>query len=379
MQRIDPTFWLNRRVLVTGHTGFKGTYLCAWLAALGADIVGFAHPPRHAASLHALAGLDRRVDSVHGDVRERELLVSLVEREAPEVIFHLAAQPLVLTALKEPADTLDTNIQGTINILEAARRSTSVRSLVVVTSDKCYRPQERPLVETDPLGGLEPYAASKACAEIVVEAYRACYLAPEDGIGVATARAGNVIGAGDFNANRLVSDLVRGIAAGRRVTVRNPASVRPWQHVLDALHGYLLLAQALADDPDRFARGWNFGPVGEREWTVAEIADEVVRLAGGAWEAGPRSGGVETPALRLASEAAVRELGWRPRLGIAEALAWTVDGYKRLLGHASGDWLFEQIETFSRRHGRALADSAMPDRSPPLRLEEGRPDASSAP
>ncbi len=346
MTKIDPTFWLNRRVLVTGHTGFKGSYLAAWLSELGADLVGVAHPPPSPASLFALAGLDRRLLNVTGDVRDRARLEHLVVASSPEIVFHLAAQPVVLDGLKRPLDTFDTNIQGTLNILQAARRAPDLRAMVVVTSDKAYRPSSEPRGEADPLGGVEPYSASKACADIIAETYRHCYLSPEDGIGLATARAGNVIGGGDFAADRLVPDLVRGIAAGRTVSLRHPDAIRPWQHVLDAVHGYLLLAQALATTPRSFAGAWNFGPV-QAPWPVRDVADRLVARLGGAWAAVPRAGGHETPILRLDPTAAIERLGWRPRLDTATAVDWTAEGYRRLEQEASGRFVLDQIERFA--------------------------------
>ncbi|HRY26547.1 MAG: CDP-glucose 4,6-dehydratase [Geminicoccaceae bacterium] len=346
MTKIDPTFWLNRRVLVTGHTGFKGSYLAAWLSELGADIVGVAHPPAPPAGLFALAGLDQRLLNVTADVRDRARLEHLVVASSPEIVFHLAAQPVVLDGLKRPLDTFDTNIQGTLNILQAARRAPDLRAMVVVTSDKAYRPSTEPRGEADHLGGIEPYSASKACADIIAEAYRHCYLSPEDGIGLATARAGNVIGGGDFAADRLVPDLVRGIAAGRTVPIRHPDAIRPWQHVLDAVHGYLLLAEALATAPRRFARAWNFGPV-QAPWPVRDVADRLVARLGGQWAAVPMAGRHETPVLRLDPTAAIEELGWRPRLDTAAAVDWTAEGYRRLEAEASGRFVLDQIERFS--------------------------------
>ncbi len=346
MTKIDPTFWLNRRVLVTGHTGFKGSYLAAWLSELGADLVGVAHPPASPAGLFALAGLDRRLVNVTADVRDRARLEHLVVASSPEIIFHLAAQPVVLDGLKRPLDTFDTNIQGTLNILQAARRAPDLRAMVVVTSDKAYRPSTEPRAESDPLGGIEPYSASKACADIIAETYRHCYLSSEDGIGLATARAGNVIGGGDFAADRLIPDLVRGIAAGRTVPLRHPEAIRPWQHVLDAVHGYLLLAQALATTPRSFAGAWNFGPV-QAPWPVREVADRLVARLGGAWASVPGAGCHETPVLRLDPGAAIERLGWRPQLDTAAAIDWTAEGYRRLEAEASGDFIFDQIERFT--------------------------------
>ena len=350
--QIDPSFWLNRRVLVTGHTGFKGIWLGAWLSELGADVVGFALPPTHTAALYRLAGIDRRVDSVTGDVRDRDLLIEVVRRHQPEIIFHLAAQPLVLPGLKDPVLTFETNVMGTLNLLEAARHARGLDALVVVTSDKVYAPGDAARVEDDPLGGHDPYAASKAAAELVVQTYARHYLSPQDGVGVATARAGNAIGGGDFGPRRLMPDLVRAGFEGRVARVRHPGAIRPWQHVLDALGGYVLLAQNLADDPARFGGAWNFGPTGDG-WSVGEVADTVMRWLGGRWTEVPEPWGAEAPVLRLSPARAVRELGWRPVLDTARALEWTVEDYRELMRGEPADWLFRRLDAFAGGGGDA--------------------------
>lgn len=343
---LDPTFWLNRRVLVTGHTGFKGSYLASWLMMLGADLVGFALKPGSPAALFNLAGIEPRIKSLTGDIRDRELIERVVADEAPEIIFHLAGQPITLDGLKRPLDTFDTNTLGTLNILHAAGRSPRLRAFVAITSDKAYRPSREPRRENDHLGGFEPYSASKACADIIAECFRHCYLQPEDGIGLATARAGNVIGGGDFSRHRLVPDIVRAIAAGQSVPIRHPEAVRPWQHVLDALFGYLLLAQALERRPRDFARAWNFGPLEATAWPVARVADRLVARLGGNWRAVPDPGQHEVITLRLDPTAAVEQLGWRPMLDTARALDWTAEGYRRLEAEASGAFMNDQIERY---------------------------------
>ncbi len=344
--QIDPSFWLNRRVLLTGHTGFKGVWLGAWLSGLGADVVGFALPPSHAATLYRLARIDAHVDGITGDVRDRDLLVEVVRRHQPEIIFHLAAQSLVLPGLKDPALTFETNVMGTLNLMEAARHARRLDALVVVTSDKVYGPGDAVRVEDDPLGGHDPYAASKAAAELVVQTYARHYLRARDGIGVATARAGNAIGGGDFGPRRLLPDLVRAGFEGRVARVRHPGAVRPWQHVLDALGGYLLLAQGLADDPVRFSGAWNFGPI-EDGWSVAEVADTVMRWLGGRWAEAPKPVDAEAPILRISPARAVRELGWRPALDTARALEWTIEDYRELMRDGRADWLFRRLDAFA--------------------------------
>lgn len=347
LTRIDPTFWLNRRVLVTGHSGFKGSYLTYWLSLLGADVVGLALPPSSSAALFHMAGLEPRITSLVVDVRDRTRVEQTVVGASPEIIFHLAGQAITLDGLKRPLDTFDTNTTGTLNILNAARRATALQAMVVVTSDKAYLPSTEPRREDDHLGGHEPYSASKACADIITETFRHCYLQTEDGIGLATARAGNVIGGGDFSRHRLIPDLVRGIAAGETVAIRHPDAVRPWQHVLDAVSGYLLLAQRLAQGPRRFARAWNFGPLEPAPWSVARVADRLVDRLGGGWRVVPHAGQHEVPVLRLDPSAAITELGWRPRLDTATAVDWTAEGYRRLEREASGAFVHDQIERYT--------------------------------
>ncbi len=361
---LDSTFWLNRKVLVTGHTGFKGIWLSTLLTELGAEVAGFAHPPGHAARLFEAVGLARRVRGHIGDVRDLASLQAVMRRERPEIVFHLAGRAIVLEALKDPVETFTTNVTGTLHLLEAARSAPDLRAVVVVTSDKVYRRPEGRCVEEDPLGGDEPYGASKAAAEHVVEAYRRCYLTPEDGVGLAAARAGNVIGGGDFSPRRLVPDLVRGITSGRVVEIRHPGYSRPWQHVLDAVRGYLVLAERLAGAPARFAGSWNFGPPAERDgWTVAGVATAFVEAFGrGAWRPLPRPPGIEVPHQHLCTARARRELGWRTLLDTPTTIAWTAEGYRRLLEEGDGAWLFRQIEEYlervARKHGRATSGTA---------------------
>jgi CDP-glucose 4,6-dehydratase len=255
----------GRRVLVTGHTGFKGAWLSLWLQRLGAEVMGYALPPPTDPSLFELAKLARRLDHVVGDVRDLDALLTAFDRHAPEVVFHLAAQPLVLRSYREPKETFDTNVGGTVNVLEAVRRTPSVKAVVVVTSDKCYENREWVFGyrEDDAMGGHDPYSASKGAAELVTAAYRRSFFAPDAStrvVGLASARAGNVIGGGDFADDRILPDALRAVQAGKPLLVRNPGSTRPWQHVLDPLAGYLLLATRLLDDPGRYAEAFNFGP-----------------------------------------------------------------------------------------------------------------------
>jgi CDP-glucose 4,6-dehydratase len=312
---------------VTGHTGFKGSWLARWLSELGADVVGLSDGVPTTPSLYQDAHIGRDLDSREGDVRHPQFVRSVVKSCRPEVIFHLAAQSLVRRSYREPLLTYSTNVIGTANVLEACRGSVPV--VVVVTSDKCYAGHdfETPFVEIDPLGGSDPYSSSKACAELVTAAYRDSYSSGETR--VASARAGNVIGGGDWAEDRLVADLLRGALSNKPVAIRNPASVRPWQHVLNALEGYLALAERLWDDSS-FSEAWNFGPDASDEASVADVVARLTDLWGEqiAVEAVAEPQPHEAPALRVDSTKARERLQWEPRWNLEEALRRTVEWAK---------------------------------------------------
>jgi CDP-glucose 4,6-dehydratase len=336
---IDPDFWTQRRVLVTGHTGFKGAWLSLWLQALGARVTGLAPGPPTQPSLYELAGIGARMSGEYAvDVRDAEEVLQALDEARPEIVLHLAAQPMVRRSLRDPAMTYAVNVMGTVNVLEAVRQAKGeVRAVVVVTSDKCYEnPGEasRLFVEEDPLGGADPYSSSKACAELVTAAYRSSFFAAEEesspsGPRIASARAGNVIGGGDWGEDRLVGDIVRAVGAGGPVRVRNPRAVRPWQHVLNPLSGYLLLAQDLWRG-DEAARAWNFGPRAGDEQTVGWIVERLGALWGGAlsWELDEGANPPEAGYLALDSTAAERHLGWRPDWDVEEALKRVVEWHE---------------------------------------------------
>ncbi len=320
---LDGGFWAGRRVLITGHTGFKGSWLALWLQRLGADVAGFSNDVPTRPALFEAARVGEGLVDLRGDVRDLDRVEAAVAETAPEVVLHLAAQPIVLAAFADPVATYATNVMGTVHVLEAVRRVGGVRVVVNVTTDKVYenREWEWGYREIEPLGGRDPYATSKAASELVSAAYRASYFGGGRGPAHATARAGNVIGGGDWAPDRLVPDLVRGALRGRTVPVRNPAAVRPWQHVLAPLHGYLLLAQALWDDPS-LAGAWNFGPDAADALPVSWVADRFGELwgPGVSWE---RDGGDrphEAHFLHLDSARARAHLDWRPRWGIEAAL-----------------------------------------------------------
>lgn len=342
-------FWSGRRVLVTGHTGFKGSWLCLWLSQLGADVVGYSDGVPSRPALFEAAAVERSVDSLVGDVRDREHLGRVVAEHRPEVVMHLAAQPLVRRSYVEPALTYETNVIGTVNLLEAIRAIESVRVVVVVTTDKVYEQVEsKRHPEGDRLGGHDPYSSSKACAELVTSAYRSSYF--EHGAAVATARAGNVIGGGDWGADRLLPDIVDALRQRRPLELRYPQAVRPWQHVLNPLDGYLVLAERLWDDRAA-AAAWNFGPAVEDARPVEWVARRAAEHWGGKLEirapATPQP--PEAPSLELDASRARASLGWQPRWDLDEGLAATVDWYRRFdAGEPARDLVLEQIDTFSR-------------------------------
>jgi CDP-glucose 4,6-dehydratase len=316
---IDPAFWGTKRVLVTGHTGFKGSWLSLWLTSLGATVEGFSDGVPTAPSLFADARVKDEVRWLKGDVRQPAEVRAAVVSAHPDIVFHLAAQALVRRSYREPVLTYETNVLGTANVLEACRDR--VTTVVVVTSDKCYAlgGHVRQHREDDPLGGSDPYSSSKAAAELVTAAYRASF--PDELGGIASARSGNVIGGGDWAEDRLVPDLVRGALDQRTVPIRNPGAIRPWQHVLNPLEGYLLLAQRLWTDRS-YAEAWNFGPDAKDERPVSSIVGRLSALWDGQLTTLQAEGKqpAEAPVLRLDSSKAAARLGWGPRWGLDEAL-----------------------------------------------------------
>lgn len=320
------------KVLITGHTGFKGSWLTAWLSLLGARLYGLALPP-DGPSLFASARVEERIEGVFGDIRDAQVVNSVFAKVRPELVFHLAAQSLVRRGYRNPVATFDTNVMGTVNILEAVRQSPSVGAVVVVTSDKCYENDEsgHALRETDPLGGREPYSASKACAELVTSAYRSSFFAMPESPAIATARAGNVMGGGDWSEDRLIPDIARAIIGGKQVVIRNPHAVRPWQHVLEPLRGYLTLGQRLLSLEPQYAGAWNFGPSQESVVSVEDLVRMFIDVWGdGSFRVAPADSlAPEAVTLRLDSTKARDLLGYQPRINLPMAVDMTVSWYSK--------------------------------------------------
>jgi CDP-glucose 4,6-dehydratase len=331
---VDPAFWRDRRVLITGHTGFKGAWLSLWLQSLGARVTGFSVDVPTQPSLYELARVGEGMESVVGDVRDPEAIAGAMSVAEPEIVLHLAAQSLVRRSFVEPRQTYETNVMGTVNVLDAVRlHGHAVRAIVNVTSDKCYenREWEWGYREYEPMGGFDPYSSSKGCSELVTDAFRRSFFTGVDGPRLASARAGNVIGGGDWGEDRLVPDIMRAVLAGEPVRVRNPNSIRPWQHVLNPLDGYLVLAQALWEAPES-ADSWNFGPTDEDArpvgWIVQRIASRWPEDLRSVQDDGPHPH--EARYLKLDSSKARSQLGWHPVLALEETLDCIVDWYGEL-------------------------------------------------
>lgn len=325
---LNRSFWRGKRVFLTGHTGFKGGWLALWLGEMGAEVHGYALAPFTDPSFYAVTGLaERLASSTIADIRDADRLRDALRAAAPEIVLHLAAQPLVRYSYAAPVETYAVNVMGTVNLFEAIRQVASVKAVVNVTTDKCYENRERsePYVEDEALGGYDPYSSSKACSELVTSAYRRSFLAAQ-GIALGSARAGNVIGGGDWSADRLLPDFLRAIDAGQTLSIRYPNAIRPWQHVLEPLSGYLQLAERLYIDKDAFAEAWNFGPEEADSKPVAWLVDRLcARVPGAGWRHEEALQPHEAGTLKLDSSKARQRLNWHPRWMLEQALMHTVD------------------------------------------------------
>lgn len=334
---MNPKFWRNKRVLLTGHTGFKGSWLSIWLQSLGVELTGYALPPPTTPSLFAEAQVERGMISVVGDIRDLKHLQSIFEKCKPEIVIHMAAQPLVRYSYQNPVETYSTNVMGTVHLLECVRNFQGIKAVVNITTDKCYENREWVwgYRENEPMGGFDPYSNSKGCAELVTSAYRSSFFAASGhiphGTAIASVRAGNVIGGGDWAQDRLIPDMLAAFQCGVAAKIRNPNSIRPWQHVMEPLHGYLTLAERLYDDGSDFAEGWNFGPNQEDAKPVGWIAERMAVLwgEGASWSIDGNTHPHEANYLKLDISKVRSRLNWRPALALDDALTLTVDWAKQ--------------------------------------------------
>lgn len=349
---VNFTFWKNKKVFLTGHTGFKGGWLALWLSRMGAKVAGFSNIVPTQPSFFELLNLEKEINSHFGDIRNLESLETVLKEEDPEIVFHLAAQSLVGPSYRAPLETFSTNVMGTANVCEAVRKTPSVKALIVITTDKCYENREWAwgYRESDQLGGNDPYSASKACAELVTTCYRRSFF-PGSAVAVATARAGNVIGGGDWAEARLIPDVIRAISSRQSMVIRRPLASRPWQFILEPICGYLLLAEKLLDKPEEFAEAWNFGPSDSSIQSVSHVLSLFEKY----WEK-PLSIIQqkddlfhETNILKLDSSKARALLGWRPLLSLDKAVDWTARWYKCwLIGRDMREITFSQLDRYEK-------------------------------
>ena len=350
-------FFKNKRVFITGHSGFKGAWLCLWLTKMGAEVTGYALEPPTKPSLFEECKIEKLINSIYGDVRNLEQLKLAMKKASPEIVIHMAAQPLVRKSYRFPIETFDINVMGTVNLLEAVRYTDSVRVVVNVTTDKVYENKEWiwGYRENEPLGGYDPYSSSKACSELVTAAYRNSYFNPncyhEHRVAIATVRAGNVIGGGDWAADRLIPDCMRALLAGEKIIIRNPHAIRPWQHVLDLLYGYMMLVERLYNDGPNFVGSWNFGPMAHDSRTVEWIVKKICNL----WGKEPNyivdTGDQphETSYLRLDCTKVRTELKWSPSWALDIALKKIIEWYHAFkAGEDMVSFSLKQIKEFER-------------------------------
>lgn len=356
MLDIFNNFYKGKRVLVTGHTGFKGSWLCIWLHELGADVIGIAKEPFSDCDNFVLSGIGQKIKAdIRADIRDGKRMKEIFAEYQPEIVFHLAAQPLVRSSYDIPVETYETNVMGTINIMEAIRATKSVKVGVMITTDKCYDNCEtlNGYVETDPFGGYDPYSSSKGACEIAIQSWRRSYFNPADygkkhNVSLASVRAGNVIGGGDWAVDRIIPDCIRALEHDNVIDIRSPKAVRPWEHVLEPLSGYMLLANKMWNEPTLWCEGWNFGPESEGVATVWEVASELVKKYGkGTLKDSSNPNAVhEANLLMLNINKAKKRLGWKPRMNMSQCMELVVDWYKRYRYDDVYSLCVEEIEKF---------------------------------
>ncbi len=347
------SFWHDKRVFLTGHTGFKGSWLSLWLQKLGANVTGYALEPPTQPNLFELARVAEGMTSVIADIRDGQHLHHSLQESQADIVIHMAAQPLVRYSYHHPVETYATNVMGVVHLLEAVRQAPSVRAVVNVTTDKCYENREWPwgYRENEPMGGHDPYSSSKGCAELVTAAYRQSYFPSESGIALASARAGNVIGGGDWATDRLIPDILRAFEQGQPVTIRNPHAIRPWQHVLEPLSGYLLLAERLYTQGSAYAEAWNFGPADQDAQTVGKIVEQMCQHWGedASWYLDTGEHPHEAHYLKLDCSKARSRLHWHPRWDLPTALTHIIDWHKNwLTGADAQELVWWQIDEYER-------------------------------
>lgn len=354
---IFKNFYRGKRVLVTGHTGFKGSWLSIWLNELGAEVVGVSLEPYSERDNFVLSNIgDKITADIRGDIRDAELMKEIFHKHKPEIVFHLAAQPLVRLSYEIPSETYATNVMGTINVMEAIRTTDSVKVAVMITTDKCYENKEQieGYVETDPFGGYDPYSSSKGACEIAIQSWRRSFFNPDDygkkhTVSLASVRAGNVIGGGDWALDRIIPDCIRALENGTTIDIRSPQAVRPWEHVLEPLSGYMLLAQKMWDFPTEYCEGWNFGPEEEGVSTVWDVATELIKNYGYGElkDCSDPNALHEAKLLMLNVTKAKERLGWKPRLDMQSCMALVADWYKRYKTEDVYRLCIEEINKFT--------------------------------
>jgi CDP-glucose 4,6-dehydratase len=353
MKNLLLSNYKNKKVLLTGHTGFKGSWLALWLNELDAEVVGYALDPKTDKDNFVVTGLANKIKDIRADIRDKEKLFEVFKEEKPEIVFHLAAQPLVLESYEHPLETFDTNIMGTANVLEAIRQTDSVHTGIMITSDKCY--ENREMIwgyrENDPMGGHDPYSASKGSAELVINSYRKSFLQNHKK-SIASARAGNVIGGGDWSDYRLIPDFIRAIEAEQPIEIRNPQATRPWQHVLEPLSGYLLLGAKMTENPDTYDEAWNFGPYSNKNYPVKDVVGKMIKKLerGSLKNISKTNQHHEANLLTLDITKALTKLGWKPVLNFDETIDMTIDWYKNYSTHLDMyEFCKNQIEKYMNK------------------------------